>query len=295
MQREELHIPDRDLLSTADGEAQSRRAAEVRSHLESCWECRARMAEMGSAIVGFTRKHRQIFDPQLPPIAGPRALLRARMRELAQVRKPAPPRWLPQLTRRASIAAPCVLLVASLAVGFAVRRSLDRDAAALSAAQAGDAKPDRSLTPGATRPVSIVDVCAMPHEEVVKDVSAELRQRVFSEYRIPDTQAGDYEVDYLIAPGLGGAEDIRNLWPQPYRSPVWNAHVKDELEERLHQLVCARQLDLATAQREIAGDWIAAYKKYFHTERPGILHGGNSLQARTSKQLAVMASDPGKY
>jgi len=74
----------------------------------------------------------------------------------------------------------------------------------------------------------------------------------------------DYEIDFLIAPSLGGAEDIRNLWPQPYKLPVWNAHKKDALEERLHQLVCQGRLDLSTAQNEIATDWVAAYKKYFN-------------------------------
>jgi len=39
-----------------------------------------------------------------------------------------------------------------------------------------------------------------------------------------------YEVDYLITPELGGATDIRNLWP--YGDTVWNAHVKDQLEDR---------------------------------------------------------------
>jgi hypothetical protein len=34
------------------------------------------------------------------------------------------------------------------------------------------------------------------------------------------------------------------------------------LEDRLHALVISGKLDLETAQREIATDWIAAYKKY---------------------------------
>jgi hypothetical protein len=38
--------------------------------------------------------------------------------------------------------------------------------------------------------------------------------------------------------------------------------VKDRLEERLHELVCAGKLDLPTAQRDIAVNWIDAYKKY---------------------------------
>jgi hypothetical protein len=33
-------------------------------------------------------------------------------------------------------------------------------------------------------------------------------------------------------------------------------------------LVCEGRLDLPTAQREIATNWIAAYKKYFHTDKP---------------------------
>ncbi len=108
----------------------------------------------------------------------------------------------------------------------------------------------------------------MAHEEVVREVPTELRQAIFQEYGILNPHPADYEIDFLIAPGLGGAEDIHNLWPEPYASTMWNAHVKDTLEERLHEMVCAGKLDLSTAQSDIAHDWIAAYKKYFHAERP---------------------------
>ena len=33
-------------------------------------------------------------------------------------------------------------------------------------------------------------------------------------------------------------------------------------------MVCNGRLELATAQEEIAGDWISAYQKYFRTEAP---------------------------
>lgn len=75
-------------------------------------------------------------------------------------------------------------------------------------------------------------------------------------------------MDYLITPELGGATDIRNLWPEPYYDTAWNAHVKDQLEERLHEMVCRGDVDLATAQQDISKDWIAAYRKYFHTDQP---------------------------
>ena len=52
-----------------------------------------------------------------------------------------------------------------------------------------------------------------------------------------------------------------NLCPESYIGD-WNAHIKDKLENKLHQDVCAGQVDLKTAQREIATDWLAAYRKY---------------------------------
>lgn len=95
-----------------------------------------------------------------------------------------------------------------------------------------------------------------------------LQRAVFQEYGISGADPRAYEVDYLITPGLGGADDIHNLWPHSYSSTIWNARVKDALESRLRDMVCDGSLDLSAAQREIAENWIAAYKKYFHTEEP---------------------------
>ena len=91
---------------------------------------------------------------------------------------------------------------------------------------------------------------------------------MIEEYGLARAQARAYEVDYLITPALGGADDIHNIWPEPYTDAQWNARVKDALEERLRMMVCEGEVDLATAQREIAGNWIEAYKKYFRTDHP---------------------------
>ena len=48
----------------------------------------------------------------------------------------------------------------------------------------------------------------------------------------------------------------------------WNSWVKDQLEDYLHQSVCEGTVSLKSAQQDIAGDWISAYQKYFHTTRP---------------------------
>lgn len=128
--------------------------------------------------------------------------------------------------------------------------------------------PDSTLTPGAIRPVSLTESCSQQEEGLDPAVSASEKRIIFQEYGIKATKSGDYQVDYLINPQLGGINDVRNLWPEPYHSTIWNAHAKDALEDRLRQMVCDKQIDLTSAQRELATNWIAAYKKHFHTETP---------------------------
>ncbi len=81
-----------------------------------------------------------------------------------------------------------------------------------------------------------------------------------------------------------------NLWPQSYQTQPWNAHVKDALENELHRLVCSGQLDLKTAQHDISTDWIAAYKKYFHTDQPLSAHQHRHRARATS---APASTSPG--
>jgi hypothetical protein len=263
------HISDEELLRSSDGELSPRRTAEVEAHLETCWDCRARMEEVQTTITGFARAHRAEFDAQLPPIAGPRALLRARLAELGSKQKAGWWRHVLQFGFALPRVAVIGLFLIAIAIGILwSRHATQRQSASSSALFDAGAAPNRGLTPGATREVTISEVCSAPEEEVVGDVSVSLRQRVLQEYGIANARPEDYEIDYLIAPRLGGTEDIRNLWPEPYRTPVWNALVKDALEERLHEMVCNGQLDLHTAQHDIATDWIAAYKKYFHTSKP---------------------------
>jgi hypothetical protein len=266
----DAHLSDQEMLLAADGELATRRAAQVQAHLAACWSCRARMAEIEGTIADFARAHGQALDPQLPPIAGPRALLRAQLAELAS--KHERNSWrrllsLPWTTRGAALIGTAVLIAAVAGV-LLVQHSTPHRGDSIVAALERGALPNSGLTPGATRRATISDVCSMAHEEVVAEVSTSLREEVLQKYGIVNARASDYEIDYLIAPGLGGVEDIHNLWPQPYTSRTWNAHVKDALEERLHEMVCGGELDLSTAQRDIATDWIAAYKKYFHTDRP---------------------------
>jgi hypothetical protein len=117
-------------------------------------------------------------------------------------------------------------------------------------------------------PVSASDVCQGKPLGENQAVPEDLREAVFSEYGMKNAPRNDYEVDFLITPELGGSATIRNLWPEPYSSRSWNARTKDLLEQRLHVLVCSGQLDLSTAQREIATNWVDAYHRYVGVKEP---------------------------
>src|ERR1700737_2887319 len=128
--------------------------------------------------------------------------------------------------------------------------------------------PDRKLTPGDAFDVTVQDMCVPGYSRKVRNVPAEMKREVYREYGITSHESGDYEVDNLIPLELGGSISIKNLWPESHRTSPWNAQVKDRLESKLHDLVCSGQLDLKTAQRAIAADWIEAYKMYVSPNPP---------------------------
>ena len=264
MPHHDSHISDRDILLASDGELSSRRLAQVRAHLTSCWACRTRMKDVEDAIADFVHAHQGSLNPQLPPSEGPRALLRARLAEAAESR---PSGWSFFTPSWAHVAfAFSVLALIGAGVFVATRSSIPPSI------QSSGLIPDPRLTPGAALPVSQADVCNEQLGQRVKFIPASMGQKVFEEYGIDNPALRAYELDYLIDPELGGADDIHNFWPQPYSSTTWNSHLKDALEDRLHQLVCEQKITLATAQRDISRDWISAYKKYFHTDRPIASH-----------------------
>ena len=264
------HLTDEVLLLAADGELSPQEAEEVRAHLHSCWECRTRTAALEASIGEFVHLHHAELDSRIPPSEGPRGLLKARMAQ-AGSESVSRSRW--QRWSSAFAMQRLAYLTAGLmVVGFSARMlwhpsapyRLDREMQAFF----DKPEPDRRLTPGSYRPVPLQQVCTSAKYEQARVTSIPLKQKVFQEYGMTGVTTSNYEVDFLVTPELGGTDDIRNLWPEPYSSTVWNAHVKDELEDRLHELVCEQKIDLETAQRDIATDWIAAYKKYFHTDRP---------------------------
>ncbi len=150
--------------------------------------------------------------------------------------------------------------------------------------------PDPRMTPGATLPVTPADICVPGYTQKVRNVPSDVKRQVYAEYGIPSHQPGDFEVDHLISLELGGSNSIKNLWPESYRTQPWNAHVKDVLENTLHADVCSNRMDLPTAQRAIAGDWIAAYKQYVGAS-PGAAHA-QSRHGRTASFGRTLPTAP---
>ena len=144
--------------------------------------------------------------------------------------------------------------------------------ASAAAAMAQGDLPDPRLTPGALNPDVSQDniaetICVQGWTRTVRppvSYTEDLKRRQIREYGYADRRLGHYEADHLVPLALGGSPtDPRNLWPEPRRSDDgWDADRKDELEYALNRLVCAGRLPLSEAQRAIATDWIAAYRRY---------------------------------
>jgi len=77
-----------------------------------------------------------------------------------------------------------------------------------------------------------------------------------------DKSTKDYEEDHLVPLEVGGnATSVKNLWPEP-RLTSWNAVMKDQLENKMHALVCSGSITLAAAQKVFLTNWISGWRAY---------------------------------
>ncbi|HTF65636.1 MAG TPA: hypothetical protein VK638_23410 [Edaphobacter sp.] len=74
-ERKVFHPTERELLMAADGELASHEHDAIRRHLETCWDCRARMAEIEGTITQYVHLRRRELDAVFPPLDGPKAEL----------------------------------------------------------------------------------------------------------------------------------------------------------------------------------------------------------------------------
>jgi hypothetical protein len=132
-------------------------------------------------------------------------------------------------------------------------------------------EPDRHCSPGAYYSGLTAAVICAPgfRTATIRDVPQSEKFAVEREYGMPARPYGHtIEIDHIVALELGGSNDITNLFPEPGSGPA-DYHVKDQLENRAHDLVCAGRLSLRAAQSQMAGDWEAFYRRVFGVSPTG--------------------------
>jgi hypothetical protein len=179
--------------------------------------------------------------------------------------------WLKKLTypqRREVMSRATVALMIAVALAL------------MTAAAFAQQLPQAKLTPGVAGKSTSGQLCNKQfHTRDVRLVTSAMKRQVFSGYGIKcspvmtakaaGVQAcSAYEVDHLISLELGGANDVKNLWPQP----IAEARHKDVLENWLHAQVCSGTIALKDAQRRIATNWVAEYRRM---EQSGKVQGGS--------------------
>lgn len=137
-------------------------------------------------------------------------------------------------------------------------------------------EPNPSLTPGVSRdpPLTVEVLCATKWGQDHRAVTEAMKASVYHAYGftgpkdprcIPDhpgsATAKTCEIDHRISRENNGADDVRNLWPEPYGGP-WNAHDKDRLENAVHADLCQGRKTLDQVQAALL-DWQSAYVAEF--------------------------------
>ncbi len=142
------------------------------------------------------------------------------------------------------------------------------------AAAAAQQLPNLKLTPGVTRPLSTKVVCGTKWGKDARAVTLSMKRQVFAAYGIPWSEHAAYEVDHLVSRELAGADDVKNLWPEPWHLTIdgkeMGARQKDRAENATHKAVCAGTISLKDAQDQIAVDWTILYERFVGEFPPAV-------------------------
>jgi hypothetical protein len=118
-----------------------------------------------------------------------------------------------------------------------------------SVALAAQSLPDKMLTPGVVTTLTQSQVCSTKWGLDRRHVTAAMKKQVEASYHVKVVVAQGKgpccEIDHKVPRELGGADDVSNLWPQPWIE----AKKKDAEENAYHKQVCSGATTLAEAQR----------------------------------------------
>jgi hypothetical protein len=129
-------------------------------------------------------------------------------------------------------------------------------------------RPDARCSPGAyySGLTTAVICSASFRTSSVRNVPDSEKHAVEVGYGLaPKGYGSSLETDHIVSLELGGSNDIANLFPEQaaFANHSPGFHVKDALENRIHDMVCAGQLSLRSAQQQIAANWQALYTKVY--------------------------------
>jgi hypothetical protein len=134
--------------------------------------------------------------------------------------------------------------------------------------------PDPAATPGEARPTTRAALCSESfHTADERHTTPATKRRAYELYGVEPYKGmcrGGCEVDHLISLEIGGADTLKNLWPQPSQG-AFGYHLKDKLENRLHRMICDGKISLPEAQKCIASDWYACGLRLKVFDRAGKL------------------------
>lgn len=127
--------------------------------------------------------------------------------------------------------------------------------------------PDAACTPGAVRSdvteANIATtICRKGWTATVRPSASEtapVKRAAMRAYGQPASASRTTELDHDVPLELGGANDVRNLWPEPSDEPGHGyQNSKDKVENDLNAAVCSHRVTLVAAQQAIAADWTTA-------------------------------------
>lgn len=105
-----------------------------------------------------------------------------------------------------------------------------------------------ATTPGLVRGLDVKTICATKWGADHRHVTPAMKRQVLKNYGIRIVVARGKgpccEIDHRVPRELGGADDVANLWPQPWVE----ATKKDAEENKYHKDVCDGSISLTAAQ-----------------------------------------------
>ena len=174
--------------------------------------------------------------------------------------------WESSLRRKTSK----VSLLATSGILLAATVGLSACGAAVYTADSG--LPNTKVTPGAVNPnvtqANIrTTICVSGWTATVRPPVSYTNKLKFDQlnsgYNLGgDLNMKDYEEDHIVPLEVGGnPTSPLNLFPEPRRIKL-SAYVKDQLENRIHRLVCSGELTLKAGQAVFLTNWEKGYSKY---------------------------------